>query len=47
MERAETPIKPRDLFLLREHHQNDVIEITHGKTDNARRRIPLSRRACL
>jgi len=45
MERAETPIKPRDLFLLREHHQNDVIEITHGKTDNARRRIPLSPRA--
>jgi len=65
-ERAETPIKPRDPFLLRdvaimlldcgirpeecfrlrwEHHQSDVIEITYGKTDNARRRIPLSQRA--
>jgi len=65
-ERAETPIKPRDPFLLRdvaimlidcgirpeecfrlrwENHQNDVIEITYGKTDNARRRIPLSQRA--
>jgi integrase len=65
-ERAETPIEPRDPFLLRdvaiilldcgirpeecfrlrwENHQNDVIEIAHGKTDNARRRIPLSQRA--
>jgi len=65
-DRGETPIEPRDPFLLRdvatilldcgirpeecfrlrwEHCQNDVIEITYGKTDNARRRIPLSRRA--
>jgi len=65
-ERAETPTKPRDPFLLRdvaiilldcgirpeecfrlrwENHQSDVIEITHGKTDNVRRRITLSRRA--
>ena len=64
--RGETPIKPRDPFMLRdvatvlldcgvrpeecfrlrwENYQNGVIEITHGKTDNARRRIPLSQRA--
>jgi integrase len=62
-QRGETPIRPRDPFLLRdvgtilldcgirpeecfrlrwEHCQNDIIEITYGKTDNARRRIPLS-----
>lgn len=65
-ERGETPVKPRDPFLLRdvatilldcgirpeecfrlrwEHCQSDVIEITYGKTDNARRRIPVSGRA--
>ncbi len=39
-------IRPEECFRLRwEHSQNDVIEITHGKTDNARRRIPLSPRA--
>jgi integrase len=39
-------IRPDECFRLRwENHQNGVIEITHGKTDNARRRIPLSRRA--
>jgi len=65
-QRGETPIKPRDPFLLRdvstiladcgvrpeecfrlrwENVQGDVIEITHGKTKNARRRVPLSGRA--
>jgi integrase len=65
-ERGETPLKPRDPFLLRdvavvlvdcgirpeecfrlrwENEQSGSIEITHGKTDNARRRIPLSPRA--
>ena len=64
-QRGETPVKPRDPFLLRdvstilidcgirpeecfrlrwEHCQNDTIEITYGKTDNARRRIPVSQR---
>ncbi|MGA2714168.1 MAG: tyrosine-type recombinase/integrase [Bryobacteraceae bacterium] len=39
-------IRPEECFRLRwENHQNAVIEITHGKTDNARRRIPLSQRA--
>jgi|HubBroStandDraft_6_1064221.scaffolds.fasta_scaffold284034_1 integrase len=39
-------IRPDECFRLRwENHQGDVIEITHGKTDNARRRIPLSQRA--
>jgi integrase len=65
-QRGETPIKPRDPFLLRdvatilldcgfrpdecfrlnwENVQGDLIEITHGKTVNARRRVPLSQRA--
>jgi integrase len=64
-QRGQTPVKPRDPFLLRdvstilldcgirpeecfrlrwEQCQNDTIEITYGKTDNARRRIPLSQR---
>jgi integrase len=39
-------IRPEECFRLRwEHVQNDMIEITYGKTDNARRRIPLSQRA--
>jgi integrase len=39
-------IRPDECFRLRwENHQNGVIEITYGKTDNARRRIPLSQRA--
>jgi integrase len=39
-------IRPDECFRLRwENQQSDVIEITHGKTDNARRRIPLSQRA--
>lgn len=39
-------IRPEECFRLRwENHQNGVIEITRGKTDNARRRIPLSQRA--
>jgi integrase len=39
-------IRPEECFRLRwENNQNGVIEITHGKTDNARRRIPLSQRA--
>jgi len=39
-------IRPEECFRLRwENDQNGVIEITHGKTDNARRRIPLSPRA--
>jgi integrase len=39
-------IRPDECFRLRwENYQNGVIEITHGKTDNARRRIPLSQRA--
>ena len=39
-------IRPEECFRLRwESHQNEVIEITRGKTDNARRRIPLSQRA--
>jgi integrase len=38
-------IRPEECFRLRwENYQNGVIEITHGKTDNARRRIPLSQR---
>jgi len=38
-------IRPEECFRLRwEHCQNDTIEITYGKTDNARRRIPLSQR---
>ena len=65
-QRGETPIKPRDPFLLRdvmtilldcgfrpeecfrlkwENIQGDLIEITHGKTVNARRRVPLSPRS--
>jgi len=64
-QRGQTPVKPRDPFLLRdvstilldcgirpeecfrlrwEQCQNDTIEITYGKTDNARRRLPLSQR---
>lgn len=39
-------IRPEECFRLRwENDQNGVIEITHGKTDNARHRIPLSQRA--
>ncbi len=39
-------IRPEEGFRLRwEHYQNGVIEITYGKTDNARRRIPVSPRA--
>jgi integrase len=39
-------IRPEECFRLRwEQYQNDTIEITYGKTDNARRRIPLSQRA--
>ncbi len=39
-------IRPEECFRLRwENRQDGVIEITHGKTDNARRRIPLSQRA--
>ena len=39
-------VRPEECFRLRwENRQNDVIEITYGKTDNARRRIPLSQRA--
>ena len=39
-------IRPEECFRLRlENHQDGVIEITRGKTDNARRRIPLSQRA--
>jgi integrase len=38
-------IRPEECFRLRwENCQNDTIEITYGKTDNARRRIPLSQR---
>src|ERR1700722_17275087 len=38
-------IRPEECFRLRwEHCQNDTIEIIYGKTDNARRRIPLSQR---
>jgi integrase len=38
-------IRPEECFRLRwEQCQNDTIEITYGKTDNARRRIPLSQR---
>ena len=38
-------IRPEECFRLRwENVQNDTIEITYGKTDNARRRIPLSKR---
>jgi len=65
-ERGQTPLQPRDPFLLRdvaimlvdcgirpeecfrlrwENEQGGSIEITYGKTDNARRRIPLSPRA--
>ena len=39
-------IRPEECFRLRwENGQNGVIEITHGKTDNARHRIPLSQSA--
>jgi len=65
-ERAETPMKPRDPFLLRdaatilldcglrpeecfrllwENVRDGVLEVQDGKTENARRRIPLSARA--
>jgi len=38
-------VRPDECFRLRwENDQNGVIEITYGKTDNARRRIPLSPR---
>jgi integrase len=64
-QRGETPLKPRDPFLLRdatavlldcgirpdecfrlkwENVQGEMIEITYGKTENARRRVPLSQR---
>jgi integrase len=39
-------IRPEECFRLQwSQCQNGVIEITYGKTDNARRRIPLSPRA--
>jgi integrase len=39
-------VRPEERFRLRwDNYQSGVIEITHGKTDNARRRIPLSQRA--
>jgi integrase len=39
-------IRPEECFRLRwENCQNGSIEITHGKTENARRRIPPSQRA--
>lgn len=39
-------IRPDECFRLRwENYQSGVIEITYGKTDNARRRIPVSPRA--
>ena len=39
-------IRPEECFRLRwENVQGDVLEITHGKTENARRRVPLSSRA--
>jgi integrase len=39
-------IRPEECFRLKwQNVQGDVIEITHGKTENARRRIPLSQRA--
>jgi integrase len=38
--------RPEECFRLRwENVPGDVIEITYGKTDNARRRVPLSQRA--
>ena len=38
-------IRPDECFRLRwENVQGDMIEITYGKTDNARRRVPLSQR---
>ena len=38
-------IRPEECFRLRwENVPGDVIEITYGKTDNARRRVPLSQR---
>lgn len=38
-------IRPDECFRLKwENVQGDVIEITYGKTDNARRRVPLSQR---
>lgn len=38
-------IRPDECFRLRwENIQGDMIEITYGKTDNARRRVPLSQR---
>ncbi|HEV2200335.1 MAG TPA: hypothetical protein VGR73_10990 [Bryobacteraceae bacterium] len=41
-------IRPEECFRLRwENCQNHVIEITYGKTDNARRRIPLAQRSQL
>jgi integrase len=41
----DSGIRPDECFRLRwENVQNGVLEITHGKTDNARRRIPLSLR---
>jgi integrase len=43
---SDCGIRPEECFRLRwENYQNGVIEITHGKTDNARRRSPLSERA--
>ena len=39
-------IRPEECFRLQwQNHQNGVIEISRGKTDNARRRIPLTQRA--
>lgn len=43
---ADCGIRPEECFRMRwENVQDDVIEITHGKTKNARRRVPLSGRA--
>jgi hypothetical protein len=45
VELLDCGIRPEECFPLRwENHQNGVIEITRGKTDNARRRIRLSQR---
>jgi integrase len=39
-------VRPSECFRLKwENVQGDVIEITYGKTENARRRVPLSQRA--
>jgi integrase len=43
---ADCAIRPEECFRLRwENVQGDVIQITHGKTERASRRVPLSGRA--